>query len=105
MKTHTIDHVMLEANGLRFHARVAGPVRGPLVLLLHGFPESSYGWRHQMEPLAAAGLRVVAPDQRGYGLSSKPQERFAYQLDTLADDVVGMAHALGAKRYAVVGHD
>jgi pimeloyl-ACP methyl ester carboxylesterase len=105
MKTHTIDHVMLEANGLRFHARVAGPVRGPLVLLLHGFPESSYGWRRQMEPLAAAGLRVVAPDQRGYGLSSKPQERFAYQLDTLADDVVGIARALGAKRYAVVGHD
>ena len=105
MTTHTIDHLMLEANGFRFHARAAGPERGPLVLLLHGFPESSYGWRHQLEPLAAAGLRVVAPDQRGYGLSSKPQERFAYKLDLLADDVVALARALGAKRYAVVGHD
>jgi pimeloyl-ACP methyl ester carboxylesterase len=100
-----VEHLYLEANGLQFHARAAGPRHGPLVLLLHGFPESSYGWRHQLEPLAAAGLRVVAPDQRGYGQSSKPTGRAAYTLDLLADDVMGLAHALGAERYAVVGHD
>ncbi|NUZ07807.1 alpha/beta hydrolase [Schlegelella sp. ID0723] len=93
------------ANGVRFHALAAGPDDGPLVLLLHGFPESAYGWRHQIGPLAAAGLRVVAPDQRGYAGSSKPRGRRAYRLDTLAADVVAIARAVGRERFAVVGHD
>ncbi|MGE5864135.1 MAG: alpha/beta fold hydrolase, partial [Rhizobacter sp.] len=100
-----IDTLLLRANGLAFHACAAGPDDGPLVLLLHGFPESSAAWRHQIGPLARAGWRVVAPDQRGYGQTSRPRGRSAYRIDALADDVEGLARALGADRYAVVGHD
>lgn len=100
-----IDTLLLRANGLAFHACAAGPEDGPLVLLLHGFPESSAAWRHQIGPLARAGWRVVAPDQRGYGQTSKPRGRSAYRIDALADDVEGLARALGTDRYAVVGHD
>ncbi|HEX6203438.1 MAG TPA: alpha/beta hydrolase [Thermoanaerobaculia bacterium] len=91
--------------GLRLHLVEAGPADGPLCVLLHGFPESSYGWRHQVGPLAAAGLRVVAPDQRGYARSDKPRGLGAYRLDRLADDVAGLIAALGRERAHVVGHD
>ncbi len=64
------EPLRLRTNGVELHAVAAGPPDGPLVLLLHGFPEFWYGWRRQIAPLAAAGLRVVAPDQRGYNLSS-----------------------------------
>lgn len=87
------------------HAVARGPHDGPVVVLLHGFPEFWYGWRHQLAPLAAAGLRVVAPDQRGYNLSGKPRGIAAYRLATLADDVLGLADALGRRNFAVVGHD
>ncbi len=100
-----IETIRLKVNGVDLHAAAAGPADGPLVVLLHGFPEFWYGWRHQIGPLAAAGLRVLAPDQRGYGLSDKPTGRLAYRLDTLADDVLGLADALGRERFAVVGHD
>jgi pimeloyl-ACP methyl ester carboxylesterase len=100
-----VESVRLRANGLSFHAVVAGPPDGPLVVLLHGFPEFWYGWRHQIGPLAAAGLRVLAPDQRGYNLSDKPLGARAYVLDRLADDVLGLVEALGHQRFAVVGHD
>ena len=79
----TFDHIPLPG-GLRLHVAMAGPVDGPLVVLLHGFPEFWYGWRHQIAALAEAGLRVVAPDQRGYNLSDKPAGIAAYRLDTLA---------------------
>ena len=95
----------IETNGVALHAAAAGPADGPLVVLLHGFPEFWYGWRRQIAPLAAAGLRVVAPDQRGYNLSDKPAGAAAYALDRLADDVVGLAAALGRRHFAVVGHD
>ncbi len=95
----------LRANGVGLHAAAAGPEDGPLVVVLHGFPEFWWGWRRQIGPLAAAGLRVVAPDQRGYGLSDKPPGVRAYDLDALADDVLGLADALGRERFAVVGHD
>lgn len=95
----------LRANGLSFHAALAGPTEGPLVVLLHGFPEFWYGWRHQIGPLAAAGFRVLAPDQRGYNLSDKPEGIAAYALDRLAEDIAGLATAVGRKRFAVVGHD
>jgi pimeloyl-ACP methyl ester carboxylesterase len=99
------ETLAIAANGLQFHALAAGPRDGPLVLLLHGFPETSHGWRHQMPALAAAGLRVVAPDQRGYGLSSKPAGARAYTIGLLAADVVAIAQALGRARFQVVGHD
>src|SRR5262245_15017122 len=69
---------------------------GPLVLLLHGFPEFWYGWRRQIAPLARAGFRVVAPDLRGYNLSSGPQDFTAFTADKLANDIRGLIHELGA---------
>ncbi|HEV2565101.1 MAG TPA: alpha/beta hydrolase [Microvirga sp.] len=87
------------------HAVEAGPADGPLVILLHGFPEFWWGWRYQIGPLGDAGFRVLVPDQRGYNLSDKPEGRRAYDLDTLAKDVVGLADALGRETFSVVGHD
>ncbi len=95
----------IDANGLRFHALAAGPADGPLLLLLHGFPETSHGWRRQLAPLAAAGFRVVAPDQRGIGLSSRPAGAAAYRIDLLAADIVAIVRVLGRARAQVVGHD
>ncbi|HEX6311493.1 MAG TPA: alpha/beta hydrolase, partial [Acidimicrobiia bacterium] len=90
---------------LTFVARAAGPATAPVVLLLHGFPETSYSWRHQIEALGAAGYRAVAPDQRGYSPGARPGEVAAYHPERLVEDVVGMADALGADRFHLVGHD
>src|SRR5260370_23683130 len=95
----------LSTNGIELDAVAAGPADGPLVILLHGFPEFSYGWHRQIPALAAAGLRVLAPDQRGYNRSDKPSGIAAYSLDVLADDIIGLADALDRQRFAVVGHD
>src|SRR5580693_3708879 len=78
---------------------------GPLIVLLHGFPEFWYGWRLQIEPLVAAGFRVVAPDTRGYNLSSKPEGFEAYGVDLLADDIRGLIQERGAESALLVGHD
>ncbi|WP_262028435.1 alpha/beta fold hydrolase [Microvirga sp. Mcv34] len=94
-----------QVDGVTLHAVEAGPDNGPLVILLHGFPEFWWGWRHQIGPLAEAGFRVLVPDQRGYNLSDKPESRRAYDLDRLAKDVVGLADALGREKFSVVGHD
>lgn len=84
----------------------AGPEDGPLVILLHGFPEFWYGWRNQIPALARAGYRVWAPDQRGYAVSGKPPGVASYRLETLALDVVGLIREAGVERaHAVVGHD
>ncbi len=88
-------------NGVRLHYVEQG--EGPLVLLLHGFPEHWYSWRHQIGPLAEAGYRVVAPDLRGYNLSEKP--RGGYDIKTLTKDVRGLIRALGERSATVVGHD
>lgn len=93
-------HRDISANGTRFHAVEAG--RGPLVLLLHGFPEFWWAWRNQLVALADAGFRVVAPDLRGYGASDKPPR--GYDVLTLAEDVAGMVRALGERRAVVIGH-
>jgi pimeloyl-ACP methyl ester carboxylesterase len=95
----------LATNGVRLHVVEAGPPDGPLVLLLHGFPEFWYGWHRQIGPLAAAGFRVAVPDQRGYDLSGKPKRVRAYNLDELALDVVGLIDALGRETAHVAGHD
>jgi pimeloyl-ACP methyl ester carboxylesterase len=87
----------------RLHYVEAGD--GPLLVLLHGFPEFWYGWRLQIAPLAAAGFRVVAPDTRGYNLSSKPDGVAAYGADKLADDIRGLIRERGAESACVVGHD
>jgi pimeloyl-ACP methyl ester carboxylesterase len=100
-----LQHILLRAGGVDLHAVAAGPADGPLVILLHGFPEFWYGWRRQIAPLAAAGFRVVVPDQRGYGTSARPAGIAAYGLDVLAADVVGIADACGAEKFDVAGHD
>ncbi|MFI0209070.1 alpha/beta fold hydrolase [Streptomyces diastaticus] len=78
---------------------------GPLVLLVHGFPESWYSWRHQLPALAAAGYRAVAVDVRGYGRSSRPADPAAYRMTELVADSVAVVHALGERTAVVVGHD
>jgi pimeloyl-ACP methyl ester carboxylesterase len=94
-------HRDISANGVRLHAAEAG--EGPLVLLLHGFPQFWWAWRAQLVDLAAAGFRVVAPDLRGYGASDKPPR--GYDLPTLAADVAALVRALGQQDAVVVGHD
>src|ERR1700723_1704272 len=95
----------IKTNGITLNLAEAGPIDGPLVIMLHGFPESWYGWRHQIGTLAEAGYRVLAPDQRGYNKSDKPPGVASYALDTLVGDVVGLIHASGRDRAIVVGHD
>jgi pimeloyl-ACP methyl ester carboxylesterase len=98
-----LEHWSVAVNGVRLHSVVAGD--GPLVLLLHGFPDFWYGWRKQIPALAEAGFRVVAPDLRGYNLSEKPKGVRSYALRTLASDIAELVTASGAERAAVVGHD
>ncbi|WP_201404660.1 alpha/beta fold hydrolase [Kaistia sp. 32K] len=93
----------IDANGIRFNVAEQG--EGPLILLCHGFPETSYAWRHQMTALAAAGFRVVAPDMRGYGKTDSPADPEAFTLFHLVGDVVGMLDALGEKTAILVGND
>lgn len=95
----------LATGQVRLHLVEAGPAEGPPVLLLHGFPDGWWAWRRQVAPLARAGFRVLAPSQRGYGLSDKPGTAAAYRLDLLADDVCTLLSSLGLQRVAVVGHD
>ncbi len=96
-------HREVTANGARFHVAECGPEDGPMVVLLHGFPEFWWSWRHQLVALGEAGYRAVAPDLRGYGASDKPPR--GYDAYTLSSDVAGMVRALGAHRADVVGHD
>jgi len=100
---------MKTGSGLTFTADVLGPTGGPLVLLLHGFPESRHSWRAALPALAAAGYRVVAPDQRGYspGARPDPADLSNYAFDRLVADVIEIAAAAGydGKRFHLVGHD
>lgn len=96
-------HADAELNWVRMHYVEAGT--GPLVVLLHGFPDFWFGWRHQITGLANAGFRVVAPDLRGYDLTSKPEGVAPYGVDEIADDVEQLIRRLGEQRADVVGHD
>jgi epoxide hydrolase 4 len=100
-----VAHLSIHANGMCHHVVEAGPRDGPLMLLLHGFPEGWYGWRAQIPSLARAGYRVWAPDGRGYGLSDKPPSVAAYGVETIVDDVRGLIAAAGRASAHVVGHD
>lgn len=99
------EHVRIPLPGVSLHAAVAGPESGPLAVLLHGFPEFWYSWRHQIPALADAGFRVIAPDQRGYNLSDKPAGMHAYRLDALTADVAGILDWAGSDRVTLVAHD
>ena len=95
------SHRSVSANGTRFHVAESGD--GPLVLLLHGFPEFWWTWRQQLSSLSQAGYRAVAPDLRGYGGSDKPPR--GYDLVTAASDAAGLVRSLGEANAVVVGHD
>ncbi len=100
-----METLFFQNTSVRLHAITAGPKDGPVVVLLHGFPEFWYGWRRQIESLAAAGFRVIVPDQRGYNLSSKPSGVAAYALTELVSDVVAIADQLGQEKIFLAGHD
>lgn len=88
-----------------FTARACGPVAGELVVLLHGFPQTSWSWRHQLVALGAAGYRAVAPDQRGYSPGARPTEVTRYASHALVADVLAIADELGGHAFHLVGHD
>ena len=92
-------------DGLVLDAVATGPADGPVVLLLHGFPQTSWCWREVWPALAAAGLRVVAPDQRGYSPDARPGDVAAYRMPSLVGDAVAVLDAVGAQTAHVVGHD
>jgi pimeloyl-ACP methyl ester carboxylesterase len=94
---------MIESNGIRLNIAEQG--KGPLVLLCHGFPESWYSWRHQIDALAAAGFHAVAPDMRGYGKSDRPEPIDQYTIFHLVGDLVGLLDALNSPTAIIVGHD
>ncbi|HVS50623.1 MAG TPA: alpha/beta hydrolase [Candidatus Dormibacteraeota bacterium] len=98
-----ITHRHVETNGIKMHLAEAG--EGPLVVLLHGFPEGWYSWRHQLVALADAGFHAVAPDQRGYGQTDAPADIGAYAMLRLVGDVVGLLGVLEESPAVVVGHD
>lgn len=98
-----ITHRDVDAGGLRMHVAEAGT--GPLVLLLHGFPECWYSWRHQLTSVASAGYHAVAPDQRGYCRTERPARPTDYTMLHLAGDVIALLDALGEERAVVAGHD
>jgi pimeloyl-ACP methyl ester carboxylesterase len=98
-----LTHQSIETNDIRLRVAIQGD--GPLVLLCHGFPETSHSWQHQMQALAAAGYRAVAPDLRGYGESSRPDASDAYTQLHIVGDLVGLVDALGEKSCVLVGHD
>ncbi len=97
------DPYFVDTNGIRMAVYEQGD--GPAVILLHGFPELAFSWRHQLPALAAAGFRAIAPDQRGYGYSSVPPQVSDYRVDELIGDVHGLLDALGLASATFVGHD
>lgn len=100
-----LEHLTFKNGSIELHAVAAGPPAGPLVILLHGFPEFWYSWHRQIEPLASAGFRVVVPDQRGYNQSSKPRGSAAYALPLLTSDLIAIADQLHAEKFFLAGHD
>ncbi len=100
-----LEKQFIRVGDVQLHVIMAGDEAGEPIVLLHGFPEFWYGWRHQIPHLAEQGYRVIVPDQRGYNLSDKPKGVHHYSLDTLAQDVVNLADVLGYEKINLVGHD
>ncbi len=100
-----ISSQFFEVNGIRLHAAIAGPPEGKVILFLHGFPEFSLGWKKQLLFFAEKGFRVIAPDQRGYNLSSKPKGVKAYRNENLVADIVGLIGQLSTQKIILAGHD
>lgn len=100
-----LEHIVFRNGPIEVHAVASGPPDGPVVVLLHGFPEFWYSWHKQIEPLASAGFRVIVPDQRGYDKSSKPRGAAFYALTELTSDILAIADQLGQTRIFLAGHD
>jgi pimeloyl-ACP methyl ester carboxylesterase len=96
---------LVDTNGVQLRVIEAGDRGAPVVILAHGFPELAYSWRHQIPALAQAGYHVLAPDQRGYGGSSRPDAIEAYSIRELTADLVGLLDDVGAERAVWIGHD
>jgi pimeloyl-ACP methyl ester carboxylesterase len=105
MHISAIEHHRIETNGITLHVVQAGPLSGPVIILLHGFPEFWMAWSEQIDSLVEAGYRVWLPDQRGYNLSDKPQGIDQYRIDVLARDVAGLIEASGRSKVYLAGHD
>lgn len=101
--TLSISHRQIETNGISMHIAEAG--EGPLVVMIHGFPEMWYSWRHQLPALAAAGYHAVAPDLRGVGKTEAPDDVATYSLRNQIADILGLMDALGEEQAVLVGHD
>ena len=104
MRTN-IEERLVTTNHIRLHIVQAGPEAGKPIILLHGFPETWRSWQNQLAPLAEAGFRVTAPDQRGYNLSDKPEGLSAYRLNCMVEDVLGLLPVLEKESVSLVGHD
>ena len=104
-QTHEFEMIQIPVGQLMFDAAVAGPEDGDLVIMLHGFPQSWFEYRHQIPILAEMGFRVVVPNQRGYSPGARPQGVDAYVMPNLVGDVLGMADWLGREHFHLIGHD
>jgi pimeloyl-ACP methyl ester carboxylesterase len=102
-RSSKINHRIVDSNRIKMHVAEAGD--GPLVILCHGFPELWYSWRHQLSALAEAGYHVVAPDQRGYGQTDRPEAIEDYNILQLCGDIIGLVDALGESEAVIAGHD
>jgi pimeloyl-ACP methyl ester carboxylesterase len=102
-RAQEMNHRIVESNRIKMH--IAEDGEGPLVILSHGFPELWYSWRHQLKALAEAGYHVVAPDQRGYGQTDRPEAVEDYNILQLSGDIIGIVDALGETEAVIVGHD
>jgi pimeloyl-ACP methyl ester carboxylesterase len=100
-----LEFRVFQINGVALHVVLAGPTSGRPLILLHGFPEFWFAWRHQIDHFVSSGYRVIIPDQRGYNLSEKPAEIASYSIDVLAKDVVGLLDTVANSKAFVVGHD
>lgn len=103
--TPNIEQKIIRTNGIALNVMQAGPKDGTPLILLHGFPEFWYGWRHQIDHLTGLGFRLWIPDQRGYNISDKPPDIFDYRMDELVMDVIGLINATGESRAMIAGHD
>jgi pimeloyl-ACP methyl ester carboxylesterase len=100
-----LEFRVFQINGVALHVVLAGPTSGKPLILLHGFPEFWFAWRHQIDHFVSSGYRVIIPDQRGYNLSEKPAEIASYSIDVLAKDVVGLLDTVANSKAFIVGHD
>ena len=105
MNSNKLQQQSIETNGVPYFIKTAGNKSAPLILFLHGFPDSWYSWRHQLTAIAAAGYYAVAPDMLGCGETDAPMEIERYSQDEMAKDIVGLITSLGHEQAIIVGHD